>query len=507
MKIDVLKNTKRNVFWGVINKFIIIFAQLLIRTVIIQTLGAQYLGLNGLFTSILQVLSLTELGFENAIIFSMYKPIAEDDETAICALLNFYRKVYFIVAGIILCIGLSIIPFLHLLIKQDGSNIINIYLLYLVYLINTVISYSLFAYKTSLLKAHQRGDEDSKIQSSVNIIICLFQIVLLLIFKNYFIFIIFLPISTILINIIRSIKVKKMYPKYFAKGKIQGIEIENIKKNVAGVFLYKVCGIFRNSFDSIIISSFLGLVILAQYQNYYYVMFAVLSFVGILTTSIIPGIGNNIKTKSVEDNYSEFKVWAFLYNWISSWCTVCLVCLYQPFMKIWVGEKYLFSYGAVILFSLYFYCLKVGDITAVYREASGIWWKDKYRPIIDAVANLTINILLVRYWGIFGVLISTIICIILISVPWAAYILFHNYFNKSVKMFYKLMVKNLLIVIIVSIVTYLLCSSLKQKGVIELLLRIVIVLICPNVLFGVLFYKNPEFNKSINLVRKIIKKK
>ena len=164
------KNAVRNLVFGFINKMIIMLFPFVIRTIIIRELGAGYLGLGSLFTSILQVLNLAELGFSSAVVFCMYKPIAEKDSETICALLNLYKQIYRIIGIVILVIGLALTPFLPYLIKGTVPNGINIYILYYIYLFNTAITYFLFAYKSTLLVAHQRNDVVSNISSLTNIL-------------------------------------------------------------------------------------------------------------------------------------------------------------------------------------------------------------------------------------------------------------------------------------------------------------------------------------------------
>ena len=258
-----------NIIWGFIEKMITLICPFIIRTIMIYKLGNEYLGLNGLFTSILQVLSLAELGFGDAIVFSMYKPIIENDNKMLSALLNLYKKVYRIIGMVILCVGLLILPFITKFVKGGYPSEVNIYVLYCIYLFNTVISYFLFAYKESLLKAHQRNDVNSRILSGCNIVMYVLQIIVLLLFSNYYLYIVIMPVTTIVLNCVRSLFVKKMYPQIVCEGHIEKDAVIGLSKRIIGLTLNKLAQVCRNSFDSIIISSFLGLVILARYQNYY----------------------------------------------------------------------------------------------------------------------------------------------------------------------------------------------------------------------------------------------
>ena len=300
-----LKNTKRNIFFGFLNKIVAMLFPFAVRSIIIFKLGMEYVGLNSLFASILQVLSLAELGFGSAIIFSMYKPIATNDLAEIGALLNLYRKTYHIIGGIILCVGMFLVPFLNHLISGGYPENINIQILYLIYLFNTVSSYFLYAYKQSLLLAYQRVDVDSNIATIVNIVMYVIQILALVFTSNYYCYIVWLPISTIVINLWRNAKISRMFPNIQCVGNVS-IEVKkDIFKRVTGLILTRICQVCRNSFDSIIISAFLGLTLLGKYQNYYYVMNTIIGFLGIVTSAVVAGIGNDVVTKSAEENYSR----------------------------------------------------------------------------------------------------------------------------------------------------------------------------------------------------------
>ena len=276
------KNTIRNMIWGTLNKLLITLVPFITRTVIINILGTEYLGLNSLFSSVLQILNLTELGISSAIVFFMYKPIAQNDEKRICSLLNLYKKIYRIIGIIILILGLLILPFLDNLISGDIPNDINIYYLYIIYLVNTVITYWLFAYKKSLIEAFQRNDVVSNINSILYILQSLFQIVMICKFKNYYLYVMIMPIITIANNIVCAIYAKRKYPQYIAKGDVDKATKKELKKKVSGLVVYKICTTTRNSLDSIFISAFLGLNMVAIYNNYYLIMNAISTFMSVI---------------------------------------------------------------------------------------------------------------------------------------------------------------------------------------------------------------------------------
>ena len=489
-----------NIIWGFIEKMITLICPFIIRTIMIYKLGNEYLGLNGLFTSILQVLSLAELGFGDAIVFSMYKPIIENDNKMLSALLNLYNKVYRIIGMVILCVGFLILPFITKFVKGGYPSEVNIYVLYCIYLFNTVISYFLFAYKESLLKAHQRNDVNSRILSGCNIVMYVLQIIVLLLFSNYYLYIVIMPVTTIVLNCVRSLFVKKMYPQIVCEGHIEKDAVIGLSKRIIGLTLNKLAQVCRNSFDSIIISSFLGLVILARYQNYYYIISALTVMVSIITTAVGAGIGNSIAAETVEKNYSDYKEFLFIYNWIACFCTVCMLCLYQPFIELWVGKSNVLPLSTVILCCIYFYTMKLGDIAAVYRQAAGIWWEDKFRPIVESVVNLAVNIVLVKYIGVDGVLVSTIISIVCINIPWATYVLFKVYFKMSIKEVFFKYIRYFIETTVLCAVVYGICSRINGNLLVVLVVRTIICIGLVNAGLYIISYTKPEFVSAKNRV-------
>ncbi len=499
------KNAMRNLMSGALAKAVSIIFPFIIRTIIIKKLGAEYLGLNSLFVSILQVLSLAELGFGNAIIFSMYKPIVDKDLDKLNALYLFYRKVYRIVGTVMLAAGLLIMPFLPNLISGEYPGDINIYIIYLIFLFNTVISYWLFAYKDSLLQANQRYDISTNITVISNALMYLLQIVVLLTVNNYYAYILLLPVATVINNIIKSICVDRMYPHIICAGKLSAAEKNELYKKIFGLLLFKICGICRNSFDSIIISSFLGLVILTQYQNYFIVITSLVSITAIVVDSIISGVGNSIAAESKEKNYRDFNTLFFMLNWLAGWCTVCLVCLYQPFIELWLGKDYLLSDRLAFLLGIYFYVQQIGNVGYIYRTAAGLWWENKLCPLVESLANLLLNVLLVKFWGVEGVVMATIVTMLCINVPWSSLVLFRKYFLMRPYKYWGKILINAALVLLIAAATWSICNCIHYGGIVGLLIKALICLVFPNVLFYFFFAKSKDLPASKKLVQDMIR--
>lgn len=502
------KNAIRNIIFGFINKVVVLLGPFIIRTVIIQQLGSEYLGLSSLFTSILQVLNLTELGFSSAVIFSMYKPIAEKDTDTICALMNLYKKIYRVIGCIILVVGCLVTPFIGNLIKGSYPNDINIYILYLMYLFNTAITYFLFAYKSALLTAHQRNDIISNVNTIVFLIQYVVQAIVLIIFKNYYIYLLITTISHILNNIICAIRANKLYPEYIPKGNLNKEIKDDIKKRVKGLLITRICQTTRNSLDSIFISTFIGLNMVTIYSNYYLLMSSIIGVIGIISTSVVSGIGNSIVTETVDKNYKDMNKFNYIYMWFSGWCTICLACLYQPFMKIWMGTEYMFEYGVVILFCIYFYALKMGDVRAMYSDAKGLWWENRYRAIAESIANVILNFVLGKLFGIYGIICGTLISLLIINFGYGSQILFKFYFgSKRIFEYFKNHFIYLLITLVIAVITYFVCSFVKLEGIPELIVKGIICVIIPNILYLLVYFKTNRFKEAKEFILGILKKR
>lgn len=495
---------KRNIIYGMSNKIIGLIFPFLIRTITIRKLGAEYLGLNSLFTAILQAFSMAELGFSSAIVFKMYKPMAENDEDKICALLALYRKVYRTIGMIVLAIGIVLMPFIEYLIKGAYPKDINIYFLYLIFLSGTVISYFGVAYKSSLLSVAQRQDVISNVDTILVSIRSTIQIVILLILENYYLYIVWTPIFVLINNLIIAYISRKMYPRYICRGKIEKSEINDIVTQIKGIAIGKAGMVSRNSFDSIALSMYSGLVEVSIYSNYYYVFTAVSGFLGVIVQSITGGIGNSLVVETKEKNYYDFKKFNFYYAWIIGWCTVCLFCMYQQFMYLWVGAELIASYETMILFCVYFYISQMGQIRAIYASASGIWWEFRNLQIAEAIANPVLNFGLGYLWGMNGILIATIVTVLVFSVVGIGKKTVSFCFERGVAEYFGYMCIYTVVTIFACWITGNLCSIWSCGGVLEFFLRSIVCIIVPNIIFFVLAMVQPVHRKMIYEVKNIL---
>lgn len=505
-KIERTKNATRNIFYGFILKIYNIFVPFAMRSAMIYLMGVQYLGLSSLFSSILSVLNLAELGVGSAMVFSMYKPIAEDDEDTICALMKLYRTYYRIIGLLIAAVGCALTPYVPKLIKGSYPEEIDIYVLYLLNLGATVLSYWMFAYKNSILTAHQRNDVSSKIAMLTNTIQYLIQILVLWLARNYYLYVIAAMMMQIVSNVATAICADHIYPQYKPRGNLDKAEVKKINEKVRDLITSKIGSVVYDSADTIVISAFLGLTYLAIYQNYYYILNSVYGFVVILFSACQAGIGNSLIVETKEKNFSDFKKLTFVTTWIGVFCTASLICLYQPFMELWVGKDLMLSFSAVICFGVYFFVRLYNQLFNSYKDAAGMWREDRLRPLAASMANLTLNLILVQFIEIYGILLSTVIAVIGVGMPWLLHNLFSVVFEKKDLISYlkNLAVYCLAAILIVSI-TWFVCRCITIRLIPTLLIRGMICCILPNALFILLFKRSWEYAQTLSLVNSMTK--
>ena len=501
-------NAKRNIMSGFLNKIVHLIFPFIIRSVTIQVLGAEYLGLGSLFTSILQVLNLAELGFSSAVTYNMYEPIARHDVKMVCALLNLYKKIYRIIGLVVLVLGLGVMPFLKNLIDGGIPDSANIYILYALFLFNTVSTYFLFAYKGALLNAFQRNDIVSNVHTVISLIQFLVQILVLMTTRNYYWFIAIQCVASVLNNLLTAYIARSKYPQYVCAGEVSKEQRKDIRKRVYGLMVYKVCSATRNSFDSIFISSMVGLTAVAIYSNYYTVMVAIIGVMSIFTASITSSVGNSIVMESEEKNYRDMHKFNFMYMWFSGWLTTGLLCLYQPLMQIWMGEENMFSFDIVILFCIYFYALKMGDIRALYSDAKGLWYENRFRTIAESITNVVLNAVLGYFFGVPGIIIATLISLVIFGFCYSAQILFKHYFvHEKVSKFFLQHVTYALVTAVVATITYLACSLILVEGIWGLVLKAMVCISLPNLMY-LLVYKNTKiYKEAVSFIKQILPKR
>lgn len=479
-----------------------------LRTIMIYVMGVQYLGLSSLFSSILNVLNLAELGVGSAMVFAMYRPIAHDDEKTICALMRQYRKYYRVIGLVIGVAGLLLTPAIPHLITGDVPEDMNVYVLYLLNLGATVLTYWLFAYKNSVLQAHQRTDVCSIIAVVTYSLQCLLQIVVLVIYKNYYYYVIVALATQALNNIVTAVMATKLYPQYRPAGKMSREEIRSIRRKIMDIFTAKVGSVVLKSSDSIIISAFLGLSVLAVYNNYFFVATSIIGVIEIILSSMMAGLGNSYVVETKEKNYQDLEKFTFMFLWLTGVCTCCFLGMYQPFMEIWTGRDLMLQFGAVICFAAYFFVHTLNRLLSNYKDAAGLWHEDRFRPLVTAMANVALNLWWVHTWGIYGVLLSTVVSMVLIGMPWIIQNLFTSFFERSLmRRYVSHLLRHVLLTVVAGALVCGLCIWLPMSPWPKLIVSAFVSVIVPNVLFLIFLRKDESFEQSVYFLDRLTKHK
>lgn len=500
MQIQRVKNASRNMLYGTALQILKLAVPFAMRTAMLYLLGVEYLGLNSLFTSVLSVLNLAELGVGSAMVYSMYEPIAEDNIEKICALMRLY-KIYYRMIGCVVCVlGLILLPFIPKLINGDIPADINIYILYLLNLTVTVFSYWLFAYKSSILQAYQRNDIISKASLISESVKYAMQFFALAVFRNYYLYVLVSIVIQVFNNILTAAFAERMYPRCRACGTLDKLEQKAINLRIRDLFTAKIGTVVVYSSDTIVISAFLGLTALAVYQNYYYLFTAVASLLTIIFTSVRAGLGNSIIVDRKEKLFSDFKKFLFIIMWLAGFCSACFLCLYQPFMELWVGADLLMDFGVVICMVVYFFVHCLNTFLNSYKDASGMWHEDRFRPLVEAGINLFLNLLLVRYIGLYGIVLSTILSMLAVA-PWLIHNLFRVIFDKScVRPFLKRLGYYVFVSAVAVVISYSICTCIHLPLVYTVLIRLAVCMICTNLVLFAFYFKLPEFRQCLILL-------
>jgi len=496
-------NTLRNIFWGVVLKGTTVVLPFITRTFIIKEIGIEYLGLSSLFGSVLTMLSLAEMGVSNAIVSCMYKPIAEHDIPTICAFMNYYKRAYRVIGAIILIIGLLMMPFLDVFIEGDIPSDINIYALYLIYLFNISVSYFLFAYKSCLFVANQRNDVNSRIQTVCFILQSAVQIVLLLLYRNYYCYAIVIPAFSISANLLTAYFAEKCYPEYKSYGELSTEHAAEIRKKTAGMMIAKVSSTIRSGLDNLFVSAFLGLQAVAVYSNYYYIVTAVIGFIQLIEPAMLAGIGNSLAIDQKEKNYRDFNMFNFMLQWIVGCCSIYILCLIQPFMELWVGKSFMLHNAMAALCAIYLFMSCIGIVRVIYTHALGKWWEARYLGLIDIVINLILNYAFVKRWDIYGILAATIIDIAIVSIPWPTYFLFRDYFGiEKYKGFLKFYLKSFLVAGITGMLVYSVCNILHTGNrLADITIRFVLCSLMINASYFLIYRKSLLFEDTKQFIQ------
>ncbi len=502
------KNASRNFAFGLALKAYQIVVPFLIRTAIMYYMGMNYLGLNSFFTSVLLALNLAELGVGSAMVYSMYLPIVENDTKMICALLNLYRKYYFAIGAFIGAVGMALSPVIPHLAKKDVPEDVNILVVYWLNLLATVLSYWMFAYKNSLLVAHQRNDISSKVMLVTNTLMYVIQFYVVMGLKSYYVYLIVQICTQVATNVLTAVIASKKYPDYKPVGKLSKEQMSAINGKIRDLFTMKIGMIIVTSADSLVISAYLGLTVLAVYQNYFMILTAVMEAIKVLYNSVLSGIGNSIITETPEKNYKDLKKLSFIAFWMVGFCAAEFLALFQGFMLLWTkSADNLLGFGMVVAFVVYFFVDQANQILITFKDAAGIWHEDRFRPVITAGANLILNVIMVQFMGLYGIILSTVVSVVFVGMPWLIHNLFTLLFKRDAREYVWKLFFYAIVITGVCAVNYAIVRFIPDSGWLWLVARGAATAVISNILLAGALYVLEEFAQVKDIARRVIKRK
>ncbi len=482
----------KNMKFAILCQIASVAVNFVLRKVFVGTLGEEYLGLNGLFADILSMLSLAELGFGTSIIFSLYKPVAEGNTEKIKSLMRLYRNIYTAVGLFVLVAGAALVPRLDLFVKEM-PDIAHIRLIYLLNVFNTAVSY-FFAYKASLLFADQKKYVELIINTLVKTVCAVVQIVTLLTVQNYILYLLIMIVGTVVQNFLISYQTDKRYPYLKEKNvlPLEKSDKDTIRTNVGAMVFHKFGGVVIFSTDSILTAKLISVATVGLYSNYMLIRKAVILVIETMFGGITSGMGQLNAMESDEKKFEAFKNIFFFSSWLFGFCSICLAELYNPFITLWLGEKYLFDKGVVLLIVVYFYMYCMRIPVASSKEAMGLFKYDKNKPIPEAILNLVLSIVLAKKIGIAGIILGTILSTVFVPLWIEPLVVYRHGFKKNVFDFFARYGVYTLATVGAWCVTAFLCG-LTAQGWGGFIVKMLICATVPNVLFLLLSFRTREF--------------
>lgn len=491
----------KNSISSLICNIIMLTVNFISKTVFIKLLNVEYLGINGLFENIFTLLNFFELGIGSAIVYNLYKPISENDIPKMKSLVFFYKKAYRIISLIILMLGIMLLPFIEKIVGSVSVDT-NIYIVYCLFLLNSLLTYSA-AYKKSFIIANQRSFIINVIHVLYVVFMNGFQLVFLFIFKNFYIYLIIKIIFQLLENTAICLKANLDYP--FLVDKTYNVLDKTTQKDifsrVRALINHKFGAIIVFGTDNILISLFFGIVTVGKYVNYSFIFTTITSIFSGIIYSAAASVGNLLVENNTDKNMSVFKKINLLNFFISVFTSLSLFSLTQPFIQLWLGHDYLLEFSVLIVLVLNYYQVMMRNSYSVFKDSAGKWIEDKYVPIIESFLNVIISIILLKFFGLIGVFLGTIISSFTLwfySYPKLVYIkiLGGTYFG-----FIKNMIIHLLIFLSILCLSFLLSNIICIDSILLNFVYILFIVILLSIILFLFFIHYSDFRYFLLLFK------
>jgi O-antigen/teichoic acid export membrane protein len=502
-----LEQTIKNIKYTTISYMLNNILKFIVRMIFVQALPIEYLGINGLFSNIITVLSLAELGVGPAIVYSLYGPLAQKDKETVKSLMYMFKKAYLRIGLFIIIAGLCVTPWLDWFIKGD-SNIPDLQWFYVIFLLNTGVSY-FYAYKRNLLIADQKQYVSTVNECSWQIIMSIAQIFALKICPSFWPYTLLILAATVGENFTIARKADKAYPLLLETDiKPLGTVVKHtVFKNVSAIIFHKVGDIVVFSTANVILAKFIGLAAVGLYSNYYLIINAINNFTWHLFSAITASVGNLVAVEKIEKKQKIFKIIEQLTGWFAAVLSVGMYMMLNPLIELWLGKEYLFSETLLIWIIVSFYLSYMRKAVCMFKDASGLFWNDRYKPLAESVINIIASVYLTIHYGIIGVVWGGIISTVAAPLWVEPYVLFGNELHLSLKYYFGRCIQYAVVTIAAAVLgKYMYTILFPQVTFTGFIIGCMISLIVSNLLWWIVFGRTREFKYMKKLLTDKISK-
>jgi len=497
------KKSIRNIIISVAMLLISFIINFIYRRLFVEVFDVQYLGVTSIFTNVTSLLSLAELGFGAAVMYALYRPMLTNDTCMVAQIIKYFKKIYYIIASVVMVMGLLIIPLLPYIIKDMPNLTPNVYIMYIFYLTGTVLSY-FNAYKTTLLQSDQKEYIVKIVVTIVSIGTKVLIILLLLFIKSFYVVLVIENSVNIITNAVLTLIINKRYP--FLKQKTEKISLnmrKSIKKYTASMFTHKLGGVILSITDILLISIFFGATSNGYYANYLLVTTSINSVINVFYSGMQASLGQCVAENNQEKTFELFKIINLLCVWIAFFTTAGILFVSKSFVILWLGQEYVVDNFLLLMISLSFLLENMSRSSGLFISATGVFNKTAYLSIIYAFANFGFSLLFIWLIGIPGVFLGTVVARLIVF-PVENYYLCKYGIKIKVIEFYKKLFLQIVVGLLGFFALYGLSLVKIENNILTLIYRLAMVILVPNILFIIVYYRTNEL-KSIFKILKLDK--
>ncbi|MBE5905172.1 MAG: hypothetical protein E7277_00060 [Lachnospiraceae bacterium] len=492
----------RNLFVAGVGQIVTSLLGLIVRAVFVRTLGIEYLGVSGIFYNIMAILSLSELGIGIAIVYKLYEPIALEDVEKVKSYMAFFRKAYLVIGGVVLVLGLLLTPVVPYLAK-DKINIPHIYLIYILFVLESAVSY-VFSYKKSLIIANQKKYIVDTYCNAGKVARAVLGILFLIKTRNYIGFLAIQIITGVLFDVLVNLRANKMFP-YLRDRVHEPLSSEasrDIREGTSAMLVHKVSTIIVKGTDNLLLSKIVGMAVAGIYANYAMISNAINGVLTMIFASMTASIGNYTVVEEKENQRALLEQLSFFEYWIVSFCAISLAGLWNPFIRLWIGKKYVFAEPTVLMLALCFYVSGRRMVILMFRDAMGLFRYDYKKAIGEAIGNLLISIVLGHFFGTIGIFAGTVITMVVICLPIEPRVLYEKGFACSALPYYGMYVLELVVFLLLGGGTLEVVSLIQKTGIVGFIMKAGVCLVVPNIGMMLVWGKTKAFRSMLELGRR-----